>query len=294
MKFKKLVRFFGVLTVLWLTNGCESSTPPTSRPPEWGSSLAFGIIPIESEARTRERYEKFRQYLERTLGMKIEIVVPKDYAGVIDGLARKELHFALLGPKSYVEASRRANAQALARAIGEDGQDGYQGIIITQKGSGLKTLADLQGKTWAFTDPHSTSGHLIPSVYFAAQARIDPATYFSKVVFSGGHQQSILLVKNGEIDAAATNNLDLERDSGREWNQNDFHILWKSQLIPYDLLALRQDLPASLRDALRDAILHYQDADGLRDMAMSQLIPAQDSDYDFVRQLVEFKARIEQ
>lgn len=293
------------MQILWILllfvalglTGCgqnDNETATNQQPNTWSKELYFAVIPIESEARTQERYARFVSYLEQQLGSTIHLVIPEDYAGVINGLKEKKIDFALLGPKSYLEASKHANTMTVVRVIGEDGQDGYKGLIITKKGSGLKTLADLQGKTFAFTDPNSTSGNLIPSVYFAAQAQIDPKTYFSKVIFSGNHEKSILMVKNGEIDAAATNNVDVERDSGRGWHQDDFNIIWESQLIPHDMLAYRQDLPYSFKQALIAAAVAYDDALGLKDMAISKFIPSKDEDYVFVRQLNDFKEKLQQ
>jgi len=268
--------------------GCGESDPQIDRS-NWDDTLYFGVIPIESEQRTIERYQRFVDYLSETLQRKVELVVPKNYAGVIDGLADKKIHFALLGPKSYIEASKKANAVATVRVVHPDGQDSYQGMIISKAGSGLKTIADLQGKTWVFTDLHSTSGYLIPSVYFAAEAQIVPEQYFSQVGFSGSHEKSILMVKNGEVDAASTNNIDIIRDSGRGWIVDGFNIIWQSQKIPHDMIAYRQDLPDSFKQALTDAALNYTDKQGLGDMHILKFIPAKDGDYSFVRQLVAFK-----
>ena len=293
----KIIQFIvlGCLLVLNLS-GCEQGKAPNSGgvAHSWDAELFFGVIPIESEERTQERYARFITYLEEKLGSKVTLVVPPDYAGVIEGLAQKKLHFALLGPKSYIEASKQANATTSARILGEDGQDGYKGVIITKKGSGLKTVADLKGKTWAFTDPHSTSGNLIPSVYFAADAQIDPETYFSNVIFSGSHENSILMVKKGEIDAAATNNVDIERDSGRQWRKEDFNIIWESQLIPHDMIAYNKAMPEDFVQALTQAVLAFDDPQGLKDMAIARFIPATDADYVFVRQLSEFQEKLQQ
>ncbi|MCV6639441.1 phosphonate ABC transporter substrate-binding protein [Candidatus Albibeggiatoa sp. nov. NOAA] len=284
------MRYLQFLTYLLLSltlTACNESNKVDRT--DWDDTFYFGVIPIESEQRTIERYQRFVDYLSETLGRKVELVVPEDYAGVINGLAEKKLHFALLGPKSYVEASKKANTMTAVRVVHPDGQDSYKGVIITKSDSNLKNIADLQEKTWVFTDPNSTSGFLIPSVYFAAEAQIVPETYFSQIGFSGNHEKSILMVKNGEIDAASTNNIDLERDSGRSWVLEDFNIIWASQEIPHDMIAYRQDLPASFKQALTDAALNYKDKQGLNDMHILKFTPSKDEDYNFVRQLVVFK-----
>jgi len=293
MKIKLYSVYFLLSVIMLSLISCGKDNSLNGDNHNWDKELFFGAIPMESEALTRQRYTRFVHYLEKELGSKVTLVVPKDYAGVIDGLAEKKLHFGLLGPKSYIEATKKADVTAVVRIIGEGGQDGYKSVIIVKKGAGLKTIADLKGKTWAFTDPHSTSGNLIPSVYFAAQAQIEPDNYFSKVIFSGSHQNSIEMVKKGEIDAAATHNLDVEWDA-HGWNKDDFDILWESRLIPYNLIAYRTDLSNEFKNALEKAAVAYSDKQGLKDMAISKFIPATDEDYVFVRQLNDFKEKLGQ
>lgn len=115
---------------------------------------------------------------------------------------------------------------------------GYHSIIISKKSSNLTSLESLKGKTWAFTDPNSTSGTLVPSVYLKKQG-IDQQKYFSKVIYSGGHEASILSVKAGRLDAAATNDLDFQKGLGKGWKEDDFNVIWTSELITnYQLLTL--------------------------------------------------------
>ena len=70
-------------------------------------------------------------------------------------MAHKHIDFVYFGPKSYVEASTRANAQALAIEVDKSGAQGYYGVIITRKGSGIENLDQAvgNGHTFAFTDP---------------------------------------------------------------------------------------------------------------------------------------------
>jgi len=296
MNAKSYLFYFLLSMMMLIISGCgednTSETKELSNP--WNKELFFGVIPIESEERTYERYARFMKYMEKELGSKITLVVPENYAAVINSLTEKKLDFALLGPKTYIESTKHADVEVVVRVVGEDGQDGYKGLIITKKGSGLKTIADLKGKTWAFTDPNSTSGTLIPTVYFAAQAHIEPEKYFSKVIFSGSHAKSILMVKNGEIDAASTNNVSMGRDSGRDWNNEDFNIVWESQLIPHDMIVYQRSLSDKFKHAFEKAAVAYNDEQGLKDMAVSKLIPATDEDYVFIRKLNDFKEKLQQ
>ena len=286
---KNLTRILSVVCVLVVI----LSTQALAAPKDWPSKLMFGLIPTESSSGLTERFDSLVTYLERTLGVKVELKTATDYAGIITGMQFKHLDFAYFGPKSYAEASKRANAEAFVLEVLEDGTKGYYGVIITKKGSGLNTIQSLKGKLWAFTDPNSTSGTLVPTVYFIKELKIDPDTYFSKVIFSGSHEASILAVKGGKVDGASTNDLDLARGNGKQWvTEQDFNILWQSALIPGSPMAYRKDLPDSLKKALREAFLSYHDPEGLKMLKLKGYAPATDELYNPIRDLIEAQKQL--
>lgn len=266
-----------------------SASTLSANPQTWPKELNFGVIPVAGATSIKDTFGGLAKYLESKIGVKINLQTAGDYAGVITAMQHNHVQIAYFGPKSYVEANLRAKAQAVAVEVGEEtGLPGYYGMILTKKGSGLKTLEDIKGKTWAFTDTHSTSGTLVPSVMFAKKG-IKPTEYFSKVLYSGGHEASILSVKAGKVDAASTNNLDYNRGLGRNWTKDDFNIIWESELIPGSPMTVRSDLPESLKLAIMGAIISYHDEAGLKKLKLKGFAPAKDSDYNPVRELIEAK-----
>lgn len=261
---------------------------------DWPKEINFGLIPTESSSGITDRYESLAKHIEKKLGIPVKMQVATDYAGVITAMQFKHIDLAYFGPKSYVEAAQRANAEAIAMEVLEDGTKGYHGIIITRNDSGIKSIEAAKGKIWAFTDPNSTSGTLVPTVYFVKNLKIDPEKYFSKVIFSGSHESSILSIKSGKVDIASTNDLDLDRGNGKQWNSDkDFRILWTSPLIPGSPMAARKDLPESLKKALKDAYLSYNDAEGLKKLKLKGFAPSSDKDYDPIREQIEVKKQLE-
>lgn len=259
---------------------------------KWPDKINFGVIPVAGSTSMKENFGPLTSYLEKQLGIEVKLQLAGDYTGVITGMQHKHIDVAYLGPKSYVEAARRAKAEALVVEVdAESGLPGYRGIIITKKGSGLKTLADLKNKTWAFTSSQSTSGTLVPTVMFS-KAGINPKDYFSKVVYSGGHEASILTVKAGRIAAASTNNLDFNRGLGKHWNKDDFNIIWTSDLIPGAPVAARSELPNSLKMALKGAFLSYNDKEGFERLKNKGFIKGDDAVYDSVRELIKLKKQL--
>jgi phosphonate transport system substrate-binding protein len=213
-------------------------------------------------------------------------------------MAHNHIDFAYFGPKSYVEASARANAEALALELNKDGAQGYYGIIIAKKGSGIDSLekAIRNNRTFAFTDPNSTSGCLVPSVLFYRDLKTPPEELFKEVSFSGSHGASILAVKNGKVEVAATNNIDMDRmiEKGSV-SAEDFEIIWRSELIPGAPMCGRKDLPESLKAAFTGALMSFNfDKEGIEKIQNGGYAPVSDKTYDVVRYMKRLKAQLQE
>ncbi|MCF8056392.1 MAG: phosphonate ABC transporter substrate-binding protein [Desulfocapsa sp.] len=277
-----------LMTVVMVLMVTAMSVTNTLAQKDWPTEITYGVIPVASSRNMSDSFGGLVNHLEKELGLKVKLQVAGDYAGVITGMQHGHIDLAYLGPKSYCEAAKRANAEALVVEVGQSGVAGYHGYIITKAGSGLKELADLKGKKWAFTDPHSTSGTLVPTVYFN-KIGIDPMNYFGKVVYSGSHEASILSVKAGKVDGSSTNDLDFDRGLGSHWKKEDFNIVWTSDLIPGSPMAVRKDLPESLKKAIQEAFVSYTDKDGLEKLKIAGYQKADDHLYDGIRELIALK-----
>jgi phosphonate transport system substrate-binding protein len=257
----------------------------------WPKSIKIGVIPTEGGGESKERFQPLGEHLEKCLGIKVEIVSAADYAGVITAMEHKHIDFAYFGPKSYTEAQEKAGAEALAMELDVNGNPGYTPIIIAKKGAGINNIEQAKGKTFCFTDPNSTSGCLMPSVVFMRDLKIDPNSYFKQVSFSGSHGASVLAVKNGKIDVAATNDLDLGRmiEKG-EVSKDDFEIIYSANPLPGSPMCARKDLPASLKSAFLGGLMMINDKkETLAKLGNGGYKPTKDSDYDIIRYLKKVK-----
>lgn len=283
-KMFKWVSLFSLVTILAVQG-------LSAKDKSWPDEITFAVIPTAGVSSMEDMFSNLTEHLEKELGIKVKLRSAGDYAGVIQAMQYKHIEMAYFGPKSYVEAAKRAGAEAVVIEVDKSGKAGYHGWIITKKGSGLKSLKDIKGKRWAFTDSNSTSGTLVPSVMFA-QKKIDPQKYFSRVLYSGSHEASILSVKSGKVDAASTNDLDFERGVGRSWKRDEFNVIWISKMIPGAPVAVRKDLPKSLKKAIAAALVSFKDPQGLAKMKSNGFIPVKDSVYDSVRDLIEYKKKL--
>jgi phosphonate transport system substrate-binding protein len=286
-----------ILPMVILIGTCLMTASLAFGAPDWPQKIKVGLIPTEGSADIVQRFKPLMDHLEATLGITVEPFSASDYAGIITAMAHKHIDFAYFGPKSYVEASARANAQALALELDQSGARGYYGIIITRKGSGIENLdqAIRNGHTFAFTDPNSTSGCLVPSVLFYRDLKTPPEKLFKEVSFSGSHGASILAVKNGKVEVASTNNIDLNRmiEKGAA-SADDFNIIWRSELIPGSPMCARRDLPESLKAAFTGALMSFNfDKAGLEHLQNGGYAPVDDSTYDVVRYMKRLKADLQ-
>ena len=259
--------------------------------PQWPDTVKIGLIPTEGGADILKRFKPLIDHLQKTLGIKVEGFSASDYAGIITAMAHKHIDFAYFGPKSYTDAADKAGAQAVALEMNKKGQPGYYGIIISKKDSGITTMEQAKGKTFAFTDPNSTSGFLVPNILFARDLKVKPEKFFKKVSFSGSHGASILAVKNGSVQVAATNNIDLDRmiEKGQA-SMSDYNFIWKSDLIPGAPMCARKDLPESLKAAFTGALIMFNSNKlGLEKLQNGGYAFADDATYDVIRYLKRLK-----
>jgi len=269
-------------------------TAANADPAKWPQKVRFGLMPNEGGGDVIDRFKPLINHLQSVLGIEVEAISASDYAGIITGMAHKHLEFAYLGPKSYVEAAVRANAQAVALETVEIGVKGYYGTILSKKGSRIKTIEQAKGRVFAFTEPNSTSGYLVPMVLFKRDLKVEPEQYFSKVQFSGSHDASILGLKNGTIDVAATNDLMLNRAAEKGLvSLDDFNVIWKGDLIPGSPICVRSDLPESFKAALCGALMMFNSNKmGLQKIQIAGYVPCDDSTYDTIRYLKKIKAEL--
>ena len=255
----------------------------------WPAELRFGIIPVEGGADVLERFRPLVEHLSAELGVPVVPQAASSYNGVVVAMANRQVEIAYFGPKSYVEAARRAGAEAVAMEVSDTGEPGYYSIIIARADSGMRTLEDARGKSFAFTGPNSTSGCLVPRVLLERDLGVRPKELFADPIrFTGSHGNSIIQVKNSHLDVAAINTIDLARavESGVV-QPDDFVVLWKSDMIPGSPMTVRRDLPQSLKDAFLAALQRFSENEaGLKKMAIQGYVPTTDAAYDVVRYLM--------
>jgi phosphonate transport system substrate-binding protein len=267
-------------------------TPSAAADASWPKEITFALLSTENASEITRRWGPIMAQLEKDLGIKVKSVTATDYRGTIEALKFKKAEIGHLGPKAYVEASNNnyANVEPIAQLQLANGSLGYRSCLIVHSDSDMFSPEDMAGKTFAFNDPNSTSGYLVPSAFFMMEMSVDPKKYFSKVTFSGSHEASILAVANKKAEVASTNLPDLQQLT-REGKvpRSALRVIWVSKLIPNDPIVVRKDMPASLRSAITESLttMKARNPEAFKEIGawVGNFVPADDGKYQVVREL---------
>lgn len=258
--------------------------------------LKFSLVPTQDSVRELGYYKPILDQLGKNTGKKIEFYMPTSYSSVVEALMGKWVDVAVLGPESYVIARKQdptievfATYSRLKNGIQEAGP-GYKAVLITKKGGKFGDVASLKGSVLALVDPASTSGGLVPEVVFPKAAGVPPLkTYFSKVVYSGGHDLSSIAVSEGKVDAAfVASHRFMETVNAGKVKLDDFNVLWSSPLIPQDPFVYRNTLCDDLKAKIAATFLNVDlNEDGrkyLANVKSEKVVKMSDADYNIVRE----------
>ncbi len=247
---------FGLLAVMISVTGAMAQE-------ETITEFRIGILGGENASDRLRSNECVRAQIEALLGVPTKIYAPADYNGVIEGLLGGNLDMAWLGASGYAKVylTNPDVVEPVLVKINKDGSFGYYSVGFARVDSGIESLDDMKGKVFGFGDPNSTSGYLIPSIEIPQSGySMKPGQYFKDVVFVGGHEQTIVAVFNGDIDAGVT-----WADGLGEWvdgynsgalrkaadaglvDMTQIREVWRSKLIPEGPIVLRKDLPEKVK-----------------------------------------------
>ena len=242
------------------------------------------MIPTNDPGRMLRDSEPLVAYLEKETGAKIQLTIPTNYAAVVEAIANDQVDIAYFGGFTYVQAVRRAGVIPLVQ---RDQDQNFHSLFITHPDSGIRTLADLKGHSFAFGDVNSTSGHLMPE-YFMRQASVD-ADVIARAVYTGGHDATALAVANKKIDAGALDETIYQR-MVKDGNLDPAKATVFYTTPPYFdyVWAARKGLDQRLVDSFASAFLKL-DANNLESrpilefLRATRYVRANDSDYDKLR-----------
>jgi phosphonate transport system substrate-binding protein len=277
---------------------------------EWKAKypeITFAVIPAENASGVTERYAPFVAYLSKELGVKVNLRIANDYAAIIEGQRAGNIQVAYYGPASFARARLTGvKTDAFVIDVNSDGTKGYYSVFYVLAKSPYQKFEDLKGKNLGLVDPNSTSGNNMPR-FKMNQMGVDPDAFFSKVVFTGSHENAVLALAQGTVDVAANfwmaeddsnltrmlNKNMVKSGDGTPLKKQDFRIIVKSDLIINSPYAYLSDLPDDMKAAIKKAFLEAADNDKnafdkLSDGKNKPWQPIANEDYNKTIELIKF------
>lgn len=261
----------------------------------------IGILGGENAQDRMTNLECFRAAIEADLGVPVKLFTPADYDGVIQGLLGGSLDYAWLGASAYAKIYLTDPEAVEVKLIKQnlDDSTGYYSIGFTRKDTGITSMDEAKGKVFAFADPNSTSGYLVPGAELTTKYGT-LEDYFAEVKMSGGHEQTIVGVANGDFDAGVSwadglGNWEDGYNSGAFRKAADAGLvdmsnlveIWRSTLIPEGPMVVRKALPQDVKDKVTQLTADLWETDAECAYAVAagdakDFVPVEHSMYDGV------------
>lgn len=261
------------------------------------SILRVAIASMISPNNTRLLYKDLVDYIGRRLGRKVILKQRRTYGEVNELLARDELDLAFLCSAPYVEARDKLGVRLLAVPVVR-GQAVYKCYIIVRARSTISTLEGLRGKKFAFVDPMSNTGYLVPTYLLVLRGE-SPESFFASCTYTGSHDNSIQAVAEGFADGAAVDSLtyDFLQTRGSPLVRST-RVIYRSGWFGIPPFVVPAKIDPALETKLRAVLVSmHQDARGkeiLGRLDIERFIAGDDKAYDAIRRmkaLLKDKAR---
>ena len=219
--------------------------------------LKLGVVPSSNSEKLVDDLEPFAKALGEKLGVKVEVFTASSYIGVIEGIGSGSVDFGIVPPFSAVLSNKQSNTKNLLVGKSLNGKPVYHAEVVVRKDSNIKSLEDLKGKKVAFVDPSSASGYVYPGAMLK-DAGID-LNKDIKYQFSGGHDKSIQLLLNKDVDAIASyENVIKKYTKEFPTLKEDVRGLAKSELIPGVTVVVSNNVDEQLKSKIKQALLEIQ------------------------------------
>lgn len=161
-------------------------------------TLRVALLPDENGSVVIQQNQGLKDYLEKKIGKKIELIVTTDYSSMIEAMRRGRIELGYFGPLSYVLARSKSEIEAFA-ALTRNGRATYEAVVIANAASGVNKIADIKGKVMAYGDQASTSSHLVPKGMLRAAGLSEKTDYQEE--FLGAHDAVAFAVQGGKAQA---------------------------------------------------------------------------------------------
>ncbi len=236
-------------------------------------SITFGIASGENIQSGNLRWAPMGPYLAKCLGIdKVTMRVTNDYSGVIEAIVQGDVHLAWLGPAQYAIAHDllKGDVQPVAMDMSKDGELGYKWVVVVKANSPYQKIEDLKGKSMGWPTPTSASGYVLPMHYFREKGYVSAKNepiLFSRLVQTGSHDNSLVAVANGSVDAATnwyyspTAGAHIRAASVGTVKLDDIRFIYESPRVPNAPFTTRKSYPEAIKAKMSECLIKMPEND---------------------------------
>lgn len=262
--------------------GCSKEQASSNNNP-----LRVAVLPDQTPERLKARYAPLLKYLATELDTRVELIIPSDYADMLDKFHREEFDLVRFGGFSFVKAEHKDGAIPV---VMRDIDTRFSSYFVVRTDDPATGLADFRGKKLSFGSELSTSGHLMPR-YFLQSKGIIATEFFASIVFSGAHDKTAYTIRDGAADIGAANAIvidQLYRDG--LLSRDQVRILWKTPPYADYVWAAARHMPDATRIRIQDAFLALskdvpQHAEILQQLGAGNYLPANTADFASLKEI---------
>jgi phosphonate transport system substrate-binding protein len=224
----------------------------------------------------------FVDYFAKALGRPIKLIIPTNYAATVEAIGNESVDLAHFGGLTYLKARQRYGVLPVAQRI-EDRR--FHSLFITGSAA-VTSLADVKGKTFAFGDVNSTSGHLIPAKELIA-AGVDPDNDIT-ARFTGNHTNTAIAVNAGQVVAGALDETVYHKMlADRTIDASKARVFHTSEPFVDYVWTVPSTTPPALLARVRETFLELRDPAVLALLRATKFVPADDGEYAALRAVAQ-------
>ena len=261
--------------------------PAQPRAAEQGEDLLIGLEPEHNIFDQVENYRELTDYIRKEFGIRIRFTIMSRYGEVVERFKTLKLDGAFLSSFTADMAISEFGLQPVARLVNLDGRPFAQSYIFTRRDSGIKTPADMRGRSFVFVDPSNTEGYLFPVAFLKAHGVNDKDSFLSRYYFSGSHASAVSAVLDGRADIGSAKAMVYNKLVAVDPSiGSELKIIARSPDLPATTLCLKNDLPPGLKEKLTSGLIlmskTVRGREILNKMDAQTFIKADASDYGII------------
>lgn len=262
--------------------------------PAYAQDIKVGFTAVITKEDAESIYS-FLDYISKKTGLALTPVFAKSYDEMDYFLSIGKVDIAYICGGPYVEGRERYGYKILAVPLNRDGKPYYYSLVITRKEKPYKSLLDFKGKPYAFSDPKSNSGSLVPT-YILLKKGLKVDEFFRPVVYTYSHYESILAVYKGFVEGASVDSLVYEQAIRLDKRlEREIKVVERYGPFPITPFVYRRGLDNLTVERIKDALLKMKEEEEgrriLNALGVSGFRTVKDEFYKQIEEMLDYVKR---